>query len=231
LAGEEMTSTLVIAAHPDDEALGCGGTLARLSREGAAIHVAFLADGVFSRVCDAGLQKAELMSRRSAAKKACDLLGVRSVSFGDFADNRMDTIALLSVVQIVEALVAEHRPYTVFTHHAGDLNIDHRRTHEAVATACRPQPGHSVKRILAFEVASSTEWQLPHSAPAFEPNWFVDISETLEVKLAALDVYAAELRAWPHPRSRQAVEHLARWRGATVGVNAAEAFLLGRHVE
>ncbi len=224
-------SVLIVAAHPDDEVLGCGGTIATLAKRGSVVHVAFLADGVFSRPGDSDAQQSELASRRAAARKASATLGVTSVSFGDLPDNRMDTVALLSIAQAVEALVAQHRPQMILTHHAGDLNIDHRRTHEAVATACRPQSGHVVRTILAFEVASSTEWQLPGSAPAFVPNWFVDISGTLELKLSALDAYAAELRGWPHPRCRQAVEHLARWRGATVGAHAAEAFMLGRRLE
>ena len=225
-----MKSILILAAHPDDEVLGCGGTIAKLADEGATIHVAFLADGVFSRAGAAGEQQAELNARRAAAQKACDILGVKSVFFGEFPDNRMDTIALLDIIKPIETLVAKYQPDTVFTHHAGDVNIDHRRIHEAVVTACRPQPGHPVKTLLCFEVPSSTEWQLPGSAPVFAPNWFVDISDTLERKLAALDAYAAELRAWPHPRSRQGVEHLAHWRGATVGVDAAEAFTLGRQL-
>jgi LmbE family N-acetylglucosaminyl deacetylase len=225
-----MRSILVLAAHPDDEVLGCGGTLAKLSQNGAHVHVAFLADGVFSRAGEQEAQSLELHARRDAARKACEILGVESVSFGDFPDNRMDTIPLLEITQAVERLIDHHRPDTVFTHHAGDVNIDHRRVHEAVVTACRPQSGHPVKTLLCFEVPSSTEWQLPGSAPAFTPNWFVDISATLECKLAALDAYAAELRAWPHPRSPQGVAHLAHWRGATVGVDAAEAFSLGRQL-
>ena len=220
-------SIIILAAHPDDEVLGCGGTIAKFADEGAAVHVAFLADGVFSRAGEEQAQRSELVSRRAAAQKACDILGVRSVSFGDFPDNRMDTIPLLELTQAVEALIVKHQPQTVFTHHAGDANIDHRRLHDAVVTACRPQRGHPVKTLLCFEVPSSTEWQLPGSAPAFTPNWFVDISATLVRKLAALEAYAEELRAWPHPRSRQGVEHLAHWRGATVGVDAAEAFILG----
>lgn len=223
-----MRSIIVIAAHPDDEVLGCGGTIAKLTDEGATIHVAFLADGVFSRACDQAKQQEELRIRRAAAQKACDILGVKSVSFGDFPDNRMDTIALLDIVNVVEELIVEYRPDTVFTHHAGDVNIDHCRTHEAVVTACRPQRGHPVKTLLCFEVASSTEWQLPGSALAFTPNWFVDISNTFDRKLAALDAYDTELRTWPHPRSLQGIKHLARWRGATVGMDAAEAFMLGR---
>jgi LmbE family N-acetylglucosaminyl deacetylase len=225
-----MKSILVVAAHPDDEVLGCGGTIAKMADQGVTVHVAFLADGVFSRVGDTAAQQEELQARRVAAKKACNILSVKSVSFGRYPDNRMDTVALLDITKVVEELIAEHRPDTVFTHHVGDVNIDHRRIHEAVVTACRPQRGHVVKTLLCFEVPSSTEWQLPNSAPAFLPNWFVDISTTIDRRLAALEVYAAELRVWPHPRSKQGLEYLARWRGATVGVDAAEAFMLGRHL-
>lgn len=223
-------SILILAAHPDDEVLGCGGTIAKLADQGATIHVAFLADGVFSRAGDQAKQQEELHIRCAAAQKACDILGVKSVSFDDFPDNRMDTVALLGITKALEELIAVHQPEVVFTHHAGDVNIDHRRMHEAAVTACRPQRGHPVKTLLCFEVPSSTEWQLPGSAPIFTPNWFVDISDTLDRKFAALDAYAAELRDWPHPRSRQGVDHLARWRGATVGVDAAEAFMLGRQL-
>ena len=221
-------SILIVAAHPDDEVLGCGGTIAKLTDEGAKAHVAFLADGVFSRAGNAEAQRNELTARRAAAQKACNILGVNSMSFGDFPDNRMDAVALLDIAKAVEALIAEHQPAMVFTHHAGDVNIDHRRIHEAVVTACRPQPGHPVKTLLCFEVPSSTEWQLPGSAPAFGPNWFEDISGSLERKVSAMGVYADELRDWPHPRSKRGIEHLAHWRGATVGVDAAEAFILGR---
>lgn len=225
-----VQSILILAAHPDDEVLGCGGTIAKLADGGATVHVAFLADGVFSRSGEPTIRQEELQIRRAAAQKACNCLGAKSISFGDFPDNRMDTVALLDITQTVELLIAEHKPDTVFTHHAGDLNIDHRRIHEAVVTACRPQYGHPVKTLLSFEVPSSTEWQLTGSAPQFTPNWFVDISTTLNRKMAALEAYAAELRDWPHPRSRQGVEHLAHWRGATVGVDAAEAFILGRQL-
>ena len=223
---------LVLAAHPDDEVLGCGGTIARLAAEGAAVHVAFFADGVSSRAAGPGApaQDAELAARRAAAQRACDVLGVASVIFGDLPDNRLDTIALLEVVKRVEALIARHHPATVFTHHVADLNVDHRRIHEATVVAARPQRGNPVKALLSFEVPSSTEWQLPGSGTAFTPNWFVDISAFLPRKLEALQAYASELRSWPHPRSREAIEYLARWRGATVGVDAAEAFILGRHL-
>ena len=222
-------STVIVAAHPDDEVLGCGGTIAKLAKVGVSVHVTFLADGVSSRHGQSE-SRTELVARRASAHAACELLRVESVSFGEFPDNRLDTIPLLDSVKVVEALIQKYQPSTVFTHHAGDVNIDHRRVHEAVVAACRPQSGHPVKRLLCFEVPSSTEWQLPNSAPPFVPNWFEDISDTLDQKLAALDAYSAELRDWPHPRSRQGVEHLVRWRGATVGMNAAEAFVLGRQL-
>jgi LmbE family N-acetylglucosaminyl deacetylase len=228
---KEMKSILVVAAHPDDEVLGCGGTIAKLADQGASVHVAFLADGVYARD-GTELSRADALSaRQAAAQKACGILGTRSISIGTFPDNRMDTVALLDIIKCVEELVAKHSPDTILTHHAGDLNIDHQRIHHAVATATRPQPGCVVKTLCCFEVPSSTEWQLPGSGPIFAPNYFVDISETLDRKLAALSAYADELRAWPHARSLRGIEYLARWRGATVGVEAAEAFVLGRQLE
>jgi LmbE family N-acetylglucosaminyl deacetylase len=220
-------SLLIVAAHPDDEVLGCGGTIARHTAEGSTVNVIFLADGVTSRD---RADSAERQRRQAAAHQAANCLGIHSVQFHDFPDNRLDTIELIKIVQTIEQAIAQHQPDTVLTHHAGDVNIDHQRVHQAVVTACRPQPGHPVRTLLFFEVPSSTEWQPPGSAPAFTPNWFVDISSTLDCKLKALDAYAEELRVWPHPRSLQAVEALARWRGATVGVEAAEAFILGRYL-
>jgi LmbE family N-acetylglucosaminyl deacetylase len=142
----------------------------------------------------------------------------------------MDTVSLLEIVRVVEGLITHYQPDVIFTHHVGDVNIDHKRIHEAVVTACRPQSGLPVKTLFSFEVPSSTEWQLPGSAPHFAPNWFIDISVTLERKIAALNAYADELRPWPHSRSHQGVTYLARWRGASAGMNAAEAFILGRHL-
>jgi LmbE family N-acetylglucosaminyl deacetylase len=139
----------------------------------------------------------------------------------------MDTVALLEIVQNVEESIKKCRPDIVYTHHAGDVNIDHRQVHDAVVAACRPQPGCPVRQLLFFETPSSSEWRPPASMTAFSPNWFIDVSEYMDKKLAALSAYADELRPFPHPRSIQAVEHLARWRGATVGVAAAEAFELG----
>lgn len=218
---------LVIAAHPDDEVLGCGGTISALAARGAEVRVAFLTDGVSGRD---GSAPGQIDARRDAAHRACALLGANPPTFGDFPDNQLDSVARLGPIRLVEDLVQKYRPDTLLTHHAGDLNVDHRRVHDAVITACRPQKGHPVRTLLFFEVTSSTEWQPAGSNAPFLPNWFFDISAHLDAKLAAMSAYAAELRPWPHPRSAQGIEHLARWRGACVGCDAAEAFMLGRRI-
>ena len=221
-----MKSILVVAAHPDDEVLGCGGYIANQVRSGDEVFVTFLSDGVTSRQGNLGLQ--EIESRRNAARLASKVLGVSEVSFGDYPDNKIDTVPLLEIIKSIEAVVERVRPQIVLTHFGGDLNIDHRIVNQAVLTACRPAPKQGVKKVLFFEVPSSTEWQVPIEGEAFTPTWFEDISETLEIKIKALTVYEHELREWPHPRSVKAVEHLAHWRGASCGVDAAEAFVLGR---
>jgi LmbE family N-acetylglucosaminyl deacetylase len=188
----------------------------------------FLADGVSSRF---GVNlKDDLRHRRDAARRAAEILGVEDVTFGDLPDNRMDTVALLDLVRMVEERVEAVRPTIVYTHSPIDLNIDHRLTHESVVTACRPQMGQSVRTILSFEVPSSTHWRSPSSSGAFTPNWFVDVSDVAATKMRALEAYAEELRPWPHPRSIEAVEALARWYGASIGVSAAEAFCVERHL-
>jgi len=225
-------NVLIIASHPDDEVLGCGATIARHAARGDVVHTLILAEGVTSRVgvADAAQQR-RLAALHKAAGRANACLGVKKVELLGFPDNRMDSVDRLDVTQAIEARVAKFRPRVVYTHHPGDLNIDHQITHEAVAAACRPLPGQTVEKVLCFEVPSSTEWRFAGSGPAFAPNWFVDVSAHLDTKLAALREYKAEMRAWPHPRSYKAVTHLARWRGASVGVEAAEAFVLARMVE
>ncbi|NWG87656.1 MAG: PIG-L family deacetylase [Hydrogenophilaceae bacterium] len=222
---------LVVAAHPDDEVLGCGGTIARHSDQGDEVAIVILAEGATSRASqrDRTAMSADLDRLGSAAQRAGAILGA-SVTLHDFPDNRMDSVDLLDVVKRIEAVIETFRPDTVYTHHAGDVNIDHRIVHQAVVTACRPMPGQCVRTLLFFEVASSTEWQPPGTAPAFQPNWFVPIETTLGRKIQALQAYAEEMRAFPHARSVEAVEHLARWRGAGVGAAAAEAFMLGRRL-
>lgn len=227
-----MKNILVVAAHPDDEVLGCGGSIARHADAGDRVHIFIAAEGVTSRdqSRDAARHAEEINGLRQAAAKAATILGAQPPSFGAFPDNRMDGVELLDVTKQVEALIAMFNPSVVYTHHAGDVNVDHRILHQAVVTACRPLPGQSVRQLLFFEVLSSTEWQPPGSAAPFLPSYFVDIQLTWPRKREALDAYAAEMRPWPHARSLEAAEALARLRGATVGREAAEAFMLGRMI-
>jgi LmbE family N-acetylglucosaminyl deacetylase len=223
-------SVLVLAAHPDDEVLGVGGTIAWHVARGDRVHVAIAAEGATSRhdARDPGAQRGEIETLRSAARRAAAALGSEPPRFLGFPDNRCDSLDLLDIVKALERVIAECRPDTVYAHHCGDVNIDHRRLHEATLAACRPLPGHGVKRLLSFETASSTEWSPAGSLPPFVPTVFVDISPHWKAKQAALRAYENEMRPWPHPRSPAAVEHLGRWRGATAGVEMAEAFMLLR---
>ena len=220
-----MASVLVVAAHPDDEVLGCGGTIARHVRSGDSVFCVFLADGASSRE-DPG----DMHERERQATCAAEKLGMEKPAFFGFPDNRMDSVSLLDVVKAVEKVVAETVPEIIYTHHAGDLNVDHRIVHQAVLTACRPQPGHSVRAIYGFEVPSSTEWAPAGTFPPFSPDHFVDISGYLKQKRVALECYADEMRVWPHARSFEAVTALAKVRGASVGVVAAEAFMVIREI-
>jgi LmbE family N-acetylglucosaminyl deacetylase len=221
-----MGSILVVAAHPDDEVLGCGGYIALRARAGDEVSVIFLSDGVSSR--DVSEERSLIEVRREAAKSAAKILGVTSLTFGDLPDNKLDAVPLLEVIKVVEKAIAISKPHVILTHFGGDLNIDHRIANQAVVTACRPVSNQIVKQVMFFEIPSSTEWQIPIDEEAFVPNWFEDISTTLKIKTAALAAYSMEIRDWPHPRSIRAIEHLAHWRGATCGVDAAEAFMLGR---
>ena len=221
-----------MAAHPDDEVLGCGASVAKWAEAGKEVHVVILAEGATSRDSARNPESRieELSALEKSAQSAGKILGVTSVRLLNFPDNRMDSVDRLEVIKIVEEQIELVKPETVVTHHSGDINIDHQITHQAVVTACRPQPRELVRRLLVFEVPSSTEWQPPNTSPVFRPNWFEDVSKTLERKLQALEIYAEEMRTWPHARSLQAVEHLARWRGSSVGCEAAEAFILLREV-
>lgn len=219
-------SVLVVAAHADDEALGCGGAIARHAASGDQVHVVFVADGVTSRPNAGG---DEIARRQQATEQARSILGIRSTVFLGLPDNRLDSLPLLDIVQPLEAIVARLAPELVYTHHYGDLNVDHRLTHQAVMTACRPLPGTAVREILTFEVMSSTEWSGVGLAP-FLPNLFVDIGAQLDTKMRALEAYGLEMRAPPHSRSLMHAQCLAQHHGSCVGFDAAEAFMVMRAI-
>lgn len=223
-----MEKILVVAAHPDDELLGLGGTIRRLADAGKETHAVILAEGITSRVKtrdEADFN--ELKELREDAQKAAEVVGYSSIEFNDFPDNRMDEVDLLDIIKVVSKYIEKYEPDTIFTHHHGDLNIDHRRTCEAVLTACRPIGQHSVKRIYAFETPSSTEWNYIYSEP-FTPNVYFDVTRTLEAKVDGMACYRSESTSYPHPRSEEALRTLSKLRGINVGFDMAEAFMLLR---
>lgn len=222
-------SVLCVAAHPDDEVLGVGGTLARhATKEG--VHVCILSDGVTSRYEDPNAAEDEIKRRRERAENACEILSA-SVSLHSFPDNRFDSVPLLDIVQTIENEIEEHTPDVVYTNHYGDLNVDHKLTCRATVTATRPLADSSVTRVLAYETLSASEWSIPDASNAFQPTSFVDISEFLALKLDALAEYEDELREAPHPRTLNTVHKNAEVWGAKAGVDAAEPFELLREVD
>jgi N-acetylglucosamine malate deacetylase 1 len=219
---------LVVAAHPDDEVLGCGGTLSRHISSGDAVSVLIIAEGVTSRKLEEEINNEKLNELNEASKKSAKTLGIYDLNYLGYPDNKLDSIIFLDVVKSIEFYINKIKPDIVYTHFDNDLNIDHKITSDAVLTACRPINDCSVKTIYAYETLSSTEWYNT-STNNFKPNHFVDISDHLETKLNALKAYEQEMRSFPHPRSYKSIKALAEYRGSTVGYMAAEAFMLIRH--
>ncbi len=217
---------LVTAAHPDDEALGCGGVIAAHAARGDQVDILFVADGETAR-SDSSADR--IARRRDDARHAAGALGANAPRFLDFPDNRLDTIPLLNIIKAMEQVLSGVQPELVYTHHAGDLNVDHEVVSRATLTLYRPLPGSSIRAIRGYEVLSSSHWTDP--SKAFNPVHFVDIGRFLPAKLAALDCYGDEIRAFPHARSREAVVALAQFRGAAMGLEAAEAFTVLRQIE
>lgn len=214
---------LVVAAHPDDEVLGCGGTVARLTNDGCEVYTLILGTGIAGRYenGDAEKIKSEIEELKKQTHAANETIGVKEVFFHDFPDNRFDTVALLDLVKVIEQVKEDIKPDMVFTHYAGDLNIDHQITYKAVLTATRPLSEETVRQIYSFEVLSSTEWNYPMT---FSPDVFFDISSTLDTKLKAMSEYKSELREFPHPRSLQAIKLSAEYWAIQVGLRYIEAF-------
>lgn len=222
---------LVIAAHPDDEVLGCGGTIARMAAEGEEVHIQILGEGGTSRCPDRlEADNAVVQDLRVCAAQAAAELGASEVTVHDLPDNRFDTVPLLDVVRLVETRLAELLPDVVYTHHAGDLNIDHQITNRAVLTATRPCAAKCVREVLAFEVPSSTEWGFQRLEPVFRPNVFADISSYVEAKMRAVAAYHTEMRCYPHPRSERGIRAQAERWGTVAGLQGAEAFELLRSI-
>ncbi|CAB4720697.1 unannotated protein [freshwater metagenome] len=216
-----QNSILVIAAHPDDESLGLGGTIHNATQSGKQVHVLFLSTGVGSR----DLDRENTSERLAAARRALNVLGCYHINFGDFPDNSFDSVGVLSIAKFIEAKINEVQPRVVYTNFHSDLNVDHRLTAEASLVAARPKPGSPVDELYFYEVLSSTGWQF--GATQFRPTCFVDITGSISPKLAALHEYATEIDDSPSARSYDAVKALARLRGSFVGFEYSEAFEIG----
>ena len=220
---------MVIAAHPDDEVLGCGGVIAKHILSGDKVHVLFMADGVTSRSSNS--IESDLKNRKESASSALDILGVLTAPvFLDLPDNKMDTIPFLDIVKLLEGQIFRIKPSTIYTHNSVDLNIDHRITHKAVMTACRPLPNSTLKNIFSFECLSSTGWFGSATSKQFVPNMFVDISDFMDLKIKALEQYSTEMFKYPHSRSVESVLNLAKYRGSSVGIYAVESFIVERTI-
>ncbi|MGJ7923307.1 PIG-L deacetylase family protein [Neobacillus sp. LXY-4] len=211
---------LVIAAHPDDEILGCGGTIKKLINHGYKVISVVAAKG----------RKEEEQNIQSAMLRANEELGVSEVIFLKLPNLLLETIPLISINKQIEDLMDRYKPSIIFTHHYGDINRDHQILCQAVLTAARPLPGKNPVEILCFETVSSSEWSQRTNDKEFKPCYFVDITDTIDDKLKSLKHYDIEMRPYPHPRSYEGVKYLARVRGMTVGVEYAEAFEIIRRV-
>lgn len=212
---------LIIAAHPDDETLGAGGTILWHKNKGDHVAVYIATDGVTAR-------HDEKDSQKDAAKKACSILGVDELIFGEFSDQQLDAMPLITLAKALSDVVAQAAPEVVYTHHHGDINQDHRRLFEATLIATRPVNNSTVKELYTYEVGSSTEWTVAIDGWAFKPNMYVDIAPYVNQKLKALECYCdtfeSEIPPFPHPRSIEAVDNHAKKRGVEVGLISAEAF-------
>lgn len=224
---------LVIAAHPDDEILGCGGCISNWSDMGAEAHALILAEGLTSRSDkqhEYMVSTSAIENLRKNAHDSADIIGYQSIYFEAFPDNRMDGVELLDIVQTVSTHIERLQPDMVLTHHHGDLNIDHRITFQAVITACRPLASCPVKTIISFETPSATEWNFPYHENTFSPNIFVDVTAHIDKKLAAMNCYETEVRHAPHPRSPESLRATAaRW-GSVIEKPYAEALELIRAI-
>lgn len=226
---------MIVVAHPDDELLGLGATMHKLINEtNIETHVVILGEGITSRsaVHDAEKWKAELEIHHKNIKQAQKAIGYHSVSTYNFPDNRFDTVALLDIIKVIEKEKATFQPDVTFTHHGGDVNIDHQRTFEAVITACRPMAHERVKTIITFETPSGTEWRSPSDPRHFLPNVFFEVTKNnLDAKIIAMESYEFEKRSYPHPRSPEALTIQAQRWGVSVGCEYAEAFCLVRLIQ
>ncbi len=223
LSLKKNNKILIIAAHPDDEILGCGGLISKFKKN-SKIQVIFLSDGLSSRTKN----KKKMKIRKSECLKLFSYLKIKMPIFFNFPDNKMDEVPLLNIVKKIEKIIKTFQPNIVFTHYEDCLNVDHRVAFKATITACRPiKKNKFINEIVSYEVPSSTEWKFSRKR-VFKPNIFLDISKEIKEKKKMMKFYKSELCSYPHSRSLKGIEILSRYRGITSGLKSAEAFLLVR---
>lgn len=218
---------LVVAAHPDDEVLGCGAAIAKHKSRGDAVWVLILGAGITSRRNLSENQKTKaLAALKRDAEAAHKILKTDRLIFKNFPDNSFDCVPLLEIIHAVEETAEKFKPDVIYTHHGGDVNVDHRLVSEAVEATARPLKSPIKREVLSFEIPSSTEWNFS-KRPAFRPNVFCEIDQgTLDKKIRALKKYRSEIRRFPHPRSPEYLRALSVVRGGQSGFHLAEAFEL-----
>lgn len=226
-----MKKILVIAAHPDDEVLGMGGTVARLADEGVECHLLIVTDGSSAQYRDSDHLQEIIAAKKLETKNCADMLGFKSIHYGELPDMKLDMTPHIAINQIIEKVIEEVRPDTVFTHFWGDVNKDHQEVYKSTLVAVRPVFGQVVKELYCYRVPSSTEWTPNKADTMFLPNYFVDIHQYAEQKYKAFACYSTELRDYPHPRSVQYLRETDKSAGLRVGLPSAEEFMLLRKLD
>lgn len=226
---------MIVVAHPDDELLGLGASMHRIIQEDMNLktHVVILGEGLTSRSDNRDIDKwrDKLERHKRNIREAQNAIGYGEVSIYDFPDNRFDSVAILDIIKVIEKEKDKFLPDVIFTHHGGDVNIDHQRTFEAVMTSCRPMKHEKVKTIITFETPSGTEWRAPSDPRHFLPNFFISVNgNNIEAKIKGMESYEFEKREYPHPRSPEALKIQAQRWGVTIGTNYAEAFQIIRSI-
>lgn len=216
---------LIIAPHPDDEILGCGGVIKKYAKAGHDVCVLILTNGSTVRYGD---KMIDTLQRE--AKSSNDLLGVKRIIFKDLPEQKLDGLPVLDIIKEIETIIGEIRPDIIFTSHKGDINQDHAAVFGATMVAARPINNY-VKEIYSYEVPSSTEWGNPFPEKVFIPNSFIDIEYEIEDKLLAMKKYESQMHDWPHSRSEEGIRTLAKYRGMQSNLRFAEAFMLIRKVD
>ncbi len=227
-----MEKILVIAAHPDDEVLGMGGTIAKYTTRGDEVALLVVTDGSTSQYRNSPRLQEILIEKKTETINSAAILGVKHIFYGELPDMKLDVTPHIDINRVIENAISDFQPSIVFTHFNGDVNKDHRMVYESTLVACRPVSEQCVKRLFLYSVPSSTEWNVQTATNVFLPNWYEDISgEFAEKKYKAMECYKTEMRDYPHPRSIQYLRTADTAEGNRVGLLAAESFIMLRSIE